>query len=95
MPVNQLKGYLDQLINNPDQAKSIQQPGIPLDTVSNQLFNWVREARKADATLNGKSLLICIKGDKKEEYPTIGKIIAILQKQKVNKFSLITASKGM
>jgi len=95
MPIENLKGYLDQLINEPEKAKSIQQPGIPLDTVSNQLFNWVREARKADAALNGKSLLICIKGDKKEEYPTIGKIIAILQKQKVNKFSLITASKGM
>jgi len=93
MPIGSLKGYLDELINNPDRAKSIQQPGIPLDTVSNQLFNWVREARKADVALNGKALLISIKGDKNEEYPTIGKIIAILQKQKVNKFSLITASK--
>ncbi|OCX50623.1 biopolymer transporter ExbD [Mucilaginibacter sp. PPCGB 2223] len=95
MPIGSLKGYLDQLINEPEKAKSIQQPGIPTDSVSNELFNWVREARKADAALNGKSLLICIKGDKKEEYPTIGKIIAILQKQKVNKFSLITASRGM
>ncbi len=95
MPIQSLKGYLNDLINNPEKAKSIQQPGIPLDTVSNQLFNWVREARKADVALNGKALLISIKGDKKEEYPTIGKIIAILQKQKVNKFSLITASKGL
>lgn len=94
MPVGSLKGYLDQLINEPEKAKSIKQPGIPTDSVSNELFNWVREARKADAALNGKSLLICIKGDKKEEYPTIGRIIAILQKQKVNKFSLITAAKG-
>ena len=93
MPIGSLKGYLDQLINEPEKAKSIQQPGIPTDTVSNELFNWVREARKADVALNGKALLISIKGDKKEEYPTIGKIIAILQKQKVNKFSLITASK--
>jgi|SRR5476651_121098 len=95
MDIQQLKPYLDKLITNPEQAKSFQQPGIPLDTVSNQLFNWVREARKADVALNGKALLISIKGDKKEEYPTIGKIIAILQKQKVNKFSLITASKGL
>ncbi|WP_448701716.1 ExbD/TolR family protein [Mucilaginibacter sp. AW1-3] len=95
MPIANLKGYLQQLINDPEKAKTIQQPGIPLDTVSNELFNWVREARKADVALNGKALLISIKGDKKEEYPTIGKIIAILQKQKVNKFSLITASRGM
>jgi len=95
MDIQQLKPYLQMLISNPEKAKSFQQPGIPLDTVSNQLFNWVREARKADVALNGKALLISIKGDKKEEYPTIGKIIAILQKQKVNKFSLITASRGM
>jgi biopolymer transport protein ExbD len=72
----------------------MRQTGIPTDSVSNQLFNWVKQARVADLTLNHKALLISIKGDKKEEYPTIGKIIAILQKQKVNKFSLITATKG-
>jgi biopolymer transport protein ExbD len=95
MPVGQLKPYLQELINNPDRAKSIQQPGIPTDSVSNELFNWVKQARVADKVLNNKALLISIKGDKKEEYPTIGRIIAILQKQKVNKFSLITASRGM
>lgn len=94
MPVGSLKGYLDQLITNPDRAKSIVQPGIPTDTVSNELFNWVKQARVADKVLNNKALLISIKGDQKEEYPTIGRIIAILQKQKVNKFSLITAPKG-
>jgi len=94
MPINQLKQYLDDLISNPEKAKTIVQPGIPLDSVSNQLFNWVRQARVADLTLNHKALLIVIKGDKKEEYPTIGTIIKTLQKQKVNKFSLITASKG-
>jgi biopolymer transport protein ExbD len=95
MPVNQLKPYLQELISNPDRAKSIVQPGIPTDSVSNELFNWVKQARTADVVLNHKALLISIKGDKKEEYPTIGRIIAILQKQKVNKFSLITASKGL
>ncbi len=94
MDITQLKPYLDALINEPEKAKTIVQSGIPTDSVSNQLFNWVKQARTADVVLNHKALLICVKGDKKEEYPTIGKIIAILQKQKVNKFSLITASKG-
>jgi len=94
IPINQLKPYLQALITNPDQAKSIVQPGIPTDSVSNELFNWVKQARTADVVLNHKALLISIKGDKNEEYPTIGRIIAILQKQKVNKFSLITATKG-
>jgi len=95
MPIGSLKGYLDDLITNPERAKTIPQPGIPVDTTNNnELFNWVRQARVADKVLNQKDLLISIKGDKKEEYPTIGKIISTLQKQKVNKFSLITATKG-
>jgi len=96
VPVEQLKGYLDQLISQPEQAKAFVQTGIPVDTTNNnQLFNWVREARRADVAFNHKPLLISIKGDKKEEYPTIGKIISTLQKQEVNKFSLITAAKGL
>ena len=91
MPIHQLKGYLDM---DPDKRKEIQQPGIPTDSVSNELFNWIREARKADAAINQKALRITIKGDAKEEYPTIKKVIAILQKQEVNKFSLITALKA-
>jgi len=90
MPVSQLKSYLDL---DPDARKKFVQPGIPTDSVSNQLFNWVREARKADVAINEKALLIAIKGDSKQEYPTIKTVIAILQKQKVNKFSLITALK--
>jgi len=94
VPFNELKPYLDDLIQNPEKAKSYVQTGIPTDSVSNQLYNWIRQARIADKVLNGAELRISIKGDKKEEYPTIGRIIAILQKQKVNKFSLITAAKG-
>jgi biopolymer transport protein ExbD len=35
-------------------------------------------------------LKVAIKGDAKEEYPTIKKVIDILQDQKVNKFFLVT-----
>jgi len=91
MPIGSLKTYLD---TDPDKMKEIVQPGIPTDSVSNELFNWVREARKADLNLNNKALYVSVKGNSKEEYPTIGRIIAILQKQKVNKFSLITAQKS-
>jgi biopolymer transport protein ExbD len=94
MPIGNLKQYLGLLANDPEKAKAYQQTGIPTDSVSNELFNWIYQARVADKVLNNKELRITIKGDSKEDYPTIGKVIAILQKQKVNKFSLITASKG-
>lgn len=91
IPISGLKQFLAL---DPDQMKKFPQPGIPTDSVSNQLFNWIREARKADKALNGKDLRLTIKCDSKEAYPTVGRVIAILQKQKVNKFSLITTQKA-
>jgi biopolymer transport protein ExbD len=88
MPIASLKQFLDM---NVDERKAFKQPGIPTDSVSNELFNWIRESRVATKALENKELRLSIKGDAKEEYPTIKKVIDILQKQKVNKFSLITA----
>ena len=34
---------------------------------------------------------VSIKGDSREEYPSIKKILGILQEQNINKFSLITS----
>ena len=66
------------------------QPGIPLDTVKNELFFWIIEARRATKEA-GNDMRIAIKGDIKQEYPLVKEVIEILQKQKVNNFSLITA----
>ncbi len=88
VPMSQMKQYLDL---ESDQRENFKQPGIPADSVSNELFNWIREARIATKAINGAELRLSIKGDSKEEYPTIKKVIDILQKQKVNKFSLITS----
>jgi len=88
VPMGQMKQYLAM---ESDQREKFQQPGIPTDSVSNELFNWVREARIADKALNNAEMRISIKGNSKEEYPTIKRVIDILQKQKVNKFSLITS----
>lgn len=88
VPMAQMKQYLDL---ESDQREKFAQPGIPTDSVSNEMFNWIRESRIATKALNGAELRLSIKGDSKEEYPTIKKVIDILQKQKVNKFSLITS----
>lgn len=91
VPIENMKQFLDL---SPDQRKELKQGGIPTDSVSNQLFNWVREARVSAKQLVNKDLRISIKGDSKEEYPVIKKVIDILQKQKVNKFSLITSMRA-
>lgn len=70
------------------------QPGIPKDSLDNQLADWLRIARQANIDINDKELEIAIKGDAKEEYPAIKKVMDILQDQGVNSFSLVTGLRG-
>ncbi|RCH54583.1 biopolymer transporter ExbD [Mucilaginibacter hurinus] len=91
VPVRSLKQFLAM---DADQKKNYEQPGIPRDSVSNELFNWIRESRKAAKALHNQELRVSIKGDSKEEYPVIKEVIDILQDQEVNKFSLITTLRG-
>jgi biopolymer transport protein ExbD len=89
VPIASLKSYLGMTTQ---ERSKIAQTGVPVDTTdTNELFWWIKNARKADKLVRNKELRIAIKGDAKEEYPTIAKIIKTLQKQKVNKFGLITS----
>ncbi|MEJ6981651.1 biopolymer transporter ExbD [Pedobacter sp. P351] len=92
-------GNLKQIIgmNAGERNKEGLQPGIPIDSIANnasELHWWIYNARVATKEVNGTSLRFSIKGDSKEQYPTIKKIIDMLQKQEVNKFSLITSLEG-
>ena len=78
-------------MDNAERNKTPIQTGIPTDSTDNQLNEWVLQARYATKEVNNKEMRVSIKGDSKEEYPTVKKIIDILQKQNVNKFSLITS----
>lgn len=90
VPVDQLQSFLD--LPAKDRAKVVQ-PGIPTDSVSNELFYWVMESRYATKAVNDEDMRVSIKGDAKEEYPIFKKVIDILQNQKINRFSLITKLK--
>ncbi|ESU21069.1 biopolymertransporter ExbD/TolR [Flavobacterium enshiense DK69] len=85
-------GNLNKLISltGEERNKEGLQPGIPYDSVDNQLREWVLAARYATKELHNTELKVAIKADGKEEYPTVKKVIDILQKQKVNKFFLVT-----
>lgn len=89
VPVANLKQFIS--MNGDERNKSNIQTGIPTDSTDNQLNEWILQARYATKELNNKDMRISIKGDSKEEYPTIKKIIDILQDQNINKFSLITS----
>lgn len=90
-------GTMPQFLSLPQKDRdAYAQPGIPVDTTeNNDLSHWILQARKANAGLHNKDLKVAIKGDSPEKYPVVKKIIMTLQKQKVDKFSLITSLKSV
>ena len=88
-------GNLKQIIamKSADRIKA-NQPGVPKDSLDNQLKDWIYNSRIANIEINDKELQIAIKGDAKEEYPQIKKIMDILQDQKINSFNLVTGFRG-
>ena len=92
VPFANLKGFI--AMNGSDRMKPGVQRGIPTDSTDNQLNSWVLNARKATKEVNNQDMRVSIKGDAKEEYPVVKKIIDVLQKQSVNKFLLVTNSEA-
>ena len=101
---------LRQLLSLPDdqQRKPEIQTGIPVDsteTITNELYSWVQEARKATVEYNRSRegekgfedpgpMKVAIKANAEEKYPTINLIIETLRNQKQNKFSFVTGLRG-
>jgi biopolymer transport protein ExbD len=91
VPIGSLKQVI--AMKSADRAKA-GQPGIPMDSLDNQLKEWIYFARKANIEVNNEELQVAIKGDAKEEYPIVRKVMDILQDQKINSFSLVTGLRG-
>ncbi|MBX0334035.1 biopolymer transporter ExbD [Pontibacter sp. HSC-14F20] len=82
VPVNQLKSFLAMESN---ARKEVNQPGIPIDSTRNELGDWVLQTR-----LTNPQVVIAIKGDQDVSYPTVKRVMDILQEKKVDRFNLIT-----
>lgn len=91
VPLAELKGIIG--LKASDRVKA-NQGGIPIDSLDNQLKEWLLVSRRAAIDLDDKELQIAIKGDAKEQYPQIKKIMDILQDQKINSFNLVTGTRG-
>ncbi len=92
VPIGNLKQII--MMKGDERNAAGLQPGIPTDSVGqrpSELHDWILSARYATKELNNVDMRISIKGDAKEEYPSIKKITNILQDQNINKFSLITS----
>ncbi len=82
VPVGSLKQFLDMPM---EERKLITQPGIPCDSVHNELADWILQAR-----LTNRKLRIAIKGDRDSNFPVVKQVIKTLIDRKVNRFNLIT-----
>jgi biopolymer transport protein ExbD len=82
MPMASLKSYLAM---EPAQRKKITQPGIPFDSVKNELGDWILQTR-----LTNPNVVVAVKGDASTDVPTVQRVIDVLQEKKVNRFNLIT-----
>jgi biopolymer transport protein ExbD len=95
VPIQSLKQLL--AMKGADRAKAGVQPGIPCDSIgdNNQLQDWIQAVRTANINEGAtKELQFAIKGDAKEEYPQIKRVMDILQDQKINSFNLVTGLRG-
>jgi biopolymer transport protein ExbD len=93
VPISSLKEFIAMDGANRDK---VDQPGIPVDSTDNsELKQWILQSRYAVKELHNQELRFSIKGDSKEEFPAVRRVIDVLQDQKINKFSLITSLEGV
>jgi biopolymer transport protein ExbD len=77
---------LKEFINlSPEQRKEVSQPGIPVDSLNNQLKDWIIFSR-----VTNPSVRIAIKGDQDANYSVIEKLMNTLIDNNINRFNLIT-----
>ena len=89
VPINQLASYLDMAKEDRAQINKTAK-GVPIDSLNNQMIDWVLEARRANQAIFKKPTRIAIKGDGNADVPTVQQVIKILQEKDINRFALIT-----
>lgn len=83
VPIEDMKTYLSPTVSNDE--KNHLHTGIPIDSLNNQLADWVLYSRQVNPNVKA-----VIRGDGKAEFPVVEKVLDILQDKNVNRFSLVT-----
>ena len=84
LPMNQMKDFLNS--KDAQERTKMQVNGIPVDSLDNQLADWVLFARQVNP-----SVQVSIKGDSQTSFPAVKKVLDIMQDRNVNRFNLITS----
>ena len=82
LPLNTLPSFLDL---HPDDRKTVQQTGIPADSVNNELADWLVFAR-----MSNPKVRIAVKGDRDTNYKVVERVVNTLIDRKILRFNLIT-----
>ncbi len=82
VPLSQLQALLD---TKAEERAKFDQKGIPCDSVTNELAEWIWQSR-----LINNQVRVAIKGDQDANFPVVKEVIATLQEKKVNRFNFIT-----
>ncbi len=85
IPMGELKEWLHL---SSDGRNDYPTNGVPCDSLNNQLYDWLYEAR-----MENPQAMVAIKGDRDASYKKVKQVIKILEEVKVFKFKLITNMK--
>lgn len=83
VPVQQLPQFLDMA---PDERGQVTQPGIPADSVNNELADWIVFARLT----NPSKMRVAVKGDRDTNYKVVKQVVETLIDRRILRFNLIT-----
>jgi biopolymer transport protein ExbD len=83
LPVKQLPQFLNL---KPEERRNIRQPGIPADSLANELGDWIWQARMAN-----NDIRIAIKGDKDSKFPIFKQVVKTLKEKQVYRYNFITS----
>ena len=102
VPIETLKQYINMDENGRLAAKS---PGIPLDSLNNQLGDWIQfgrieaakqaktqkdKAEKASRAFKYEPIRFAIKADGKANYINVKQVIKVFTDKEIYRFNLIT-----
>lgn len=90
MPINKLKQFLTM---TPSEQKAYHQDGIPVDSATQELSQWMDYT--VNVNNNNPDLKFVIKADDKTKFEVVSKVLDIMKHDNHYKINLITSMKGI
>lgn len=90
MPINELKKFLAL---SSDDREAFQQKGIPVDSATDELGQWIRYTLTVNN--NNPNLQFVVKADDNTKFDVVNKVLKIMKKQNQYKLHLITSMKAI